>query len=334
LYALSLDGVDAIRGLLRDAGREDLIGGTGWLKLVRHDDPALYRRFEVMTAHYGARYRYLDRDGVRALLTTERYFAGLVDERCFHIDPLAFSRLVADRAEAAGAEICEAAPVSDLEREGAGWTARIGAVRIRAKQVVLAHSGYGQIHPALDRAILPIATYVVTTEKLGPRLGEAIRFAGCIGDTRRASDYYRIVDGDRLLWGGRITTRVSEPADLAARMKRDILSVYPQLGDVAISHVWSGLMGYAVHKMPLIGQWAPGLWSATAFGGHGLNTTMMGGALVASAIAGGDARWKLFSPFRPRWGGGALGRLATQLEYWRLQLLDRVEENRALQRSA
>ena len=50
--------------------------------------------------------------------------------------------------------------------------------------------------------------------------------------------------------------------------------------------------------------------------------------LVASAIAHGDDRWKLFAPYRARWGGGPLGRAATQLEYWRLQLLDRIEEGR------
>jgi gamma-glutamylputrescine oxidase len=88
-------------------------------------------------------------------------------------------------------------------------------------------------------------------------------------------------------------------------------------------------MGYAVHKMPILGELETGLWAATAFGGHGLNTSTMAGQLVAQAIAEGDDAWHLFRPFRPRWAGGPLGRLATQLEYWRLRALDRWDEHRA-----
>ena len=42
-------------------------------------------------------------------------------------------------------------------------------------------------------------------------------------------------------------------------MKGDMLSVYPQLGNPAIDYAWAGLMGYALHKMPLIGQIARGV---------------------------------------------------------------------------
>ena len=53
-------------------------------------------------------------------------------------------------------------------------------------------------------------------QHLGARLGEAVRWRGTISDTRRAGDYYRIVDDDRLLWGGRITTDTREPPRLRA----------------------------------------------------------------------------------------------------------------------
>ena len=88
-------------------------------------------------------------------------------------------------------------------------------------------------------------------------------------------------------------------------------------------------MGYATHKMPILGELEDGLWAATAFGGHGLNTSSMAGELIARAIAEGDDTWRLFQPFRPCWAGGPFGRLATQLEYWRLQVLDRWDERHA-----
>ena len=44
----------------------------------------------------------------------------------------------------------------------------------------------------------------------------------------------------------------------------------------------------SVHRMPQIGEVSPGLWLASAFGGHGLNTTAMAGNLIARAIVEGD----------------------------------------------
>ncbi|NJN81683.1 MAG: FAD-binding oxidoreductase [Caldilineaceae bacterium] len=140
-----------------------------------------------------------------------------------------------------------------------------------------------------------------------------------------------MVAGDqrRLIWGGRITTRRSEPSDLAQKLKRDMLSVYPQLQDMEITHAWAGTMGYAVHKMPLIRKLGDGVWCATAFGGHGINTTAMAGMLIASAIANDDDRYRLFAPFAPVWAGGFGSRVAVQASYWHMRLRDWIDERRA-----
>jgi glycine/D-amino acid oxidase-like deaminating enzyme len=214
---------------------------------------------------------------------------------------------------------------------------------ISADHVVLATSAYGSIHladlyPPLDQAILPVTTYVVTSEPLGARLDDAIRFRGCIADTRRAGDYYRVVgDGDerRLLWGGRITTRRSEPHRLSEMLKADILDIYPQLGDFRIDYAWSGLMGYTRQKMPVIGELEPGIWAATAFGGHGLNTSAMAAQLISDAITQADDQWTLFKQFHPgtidRMAGGnsPVGRVATQAVYWGMRARDWWDERAA-----
>ena len=88
-------------------------------------------------------------------------------------------------------------------------------------------------------------------------------------------------------------------------------------------------MGYAVHRMPQIGMLRPGAWIASAFGGHGLNTTAMAGELIASAIADNDERWRLFVPFGLVWAGGAMGRRMTQLVYWGMSVRDKLDEANA-----
>ncbi|MCB1464280.1 MAG: FAD-binding oxidoreductase [Nitratireductor sp.] len=337
LYSLSLDGVSYVRRTIEENGRSDIIGGHGWLKMIRHgDSAALKRTAERMAQDYGASYRFVARNELAQYVSSKRYHGGMLDLSPFHIHPLNYAGLVAQLAVDAGARLFEKSKVIALRREAGTWIVETVRGTVEARQVVLAGSAYGGPSGGLARrvnaAILPVSTYVVTARSA--RLEEAIRFEGCLGDTRRAGDYYRIVDGPggegrRLLWGGRITTRRSLPPHLGEELARDIRSVYPQLDDLAIEHAWAGLMGYATHKMPLLGDLGDGLWACTAFGGHGLNTTAMGGRLVAQAIAHDDDQWRLFTPFTLNWGGGLAGRLATQLEYWRLQFLDRIEEARA-----
>src|SRR4029079_13128733 len=86
---------------------------------------------------------------------------------------------------------------------------------------------------------------------------------------------------------------------------------------------WAGLMAYALHKMPLIGRAEDGQWFATAFGGHGLNTTAMAGVLLARPIADRDDEYRRFAAFAPKWAGGPFGRIGVQASYWWMQSRDR-----------
>src|SRR5690606_23254785 len=130
-------------------------------------------------------------------------------------------------------------------------------------------------------------------------------------DDRRAGDYYRVVEGGRrLLWGGRITTRAADPAGIVRELRREMLIAFPQLDSLRTELSWSGLMGYARHQMPQVGQMAPNVWHITAFGGHGLNTTAVAGKVVAEAMLGETDRIRMFAPFGLDWVGGPAGLIA------------------------
>jgi glycine/D-amino acid oxidase-like deaminating enzyme len=333
LHALSAAGATYIEATITEAGADNIIEGRGSLRLIRHGDvTGLRATRDRLEANYGEEVAFWDGERVRACLRTSIYTAGLHYPRGFQIHTLRYVLALAALAENDGVRLYENTPALALRRDGAGWQAETAETKITARQVVLATSAYGvgqALYPRLERALLPIATYIVASEPIGPDLHEIIGFDGSLGDSRRASDYYRKVAGDRLLWGGRITTRRSQPARLGDLLRRDIAKVYPDLAGLRIAQAWAGLMGYAIHKMPILGELETGLWAATAFGGHGLNTSSIAGELIARAIAEKDDTWRLFQPFGPRWAGGPLGRVATQLEYWRLQALDRWDERRA-----
>jgi len=333
LVALSQKGVEFVR---REANSIDpaIIGGDGWLLAFRHDDPDEVKKLGALYDAYGMKRRFVPRSELRALLKSKSYFDALENSASFHIQPLAYALGLAQKAHMAGARIFEDCAVEALDKTGALWRVRAAGKTIKAQHVVLAGSAYmGGLYPRLQGAILPVATYVVTSEPMEERLDRAISYFGAISDNRRAGDYYRRLPDKRLLWGGRITTRRSEPKMLAQMLKGDIEKIYPQLGDFKISHAWSGLMGYAVHKMPIIGEMEEGLWAVTGFGGHGLSTTAMGGQIIAAAISEGDDRWRQFSSFGPVWAGGPLGRAAVQGIYWFMRGRDWIEERNSQRRA-
>ena len=330
LFKLSGEGTEFVR---QNIARLDpsLKMGDGWIVALRHDDSTGAAKWsEAMNRDFAHPVSLLTTEQTRLVLRSPRYYQSLRDPSAFHIHPLRYALALAREAEEAGAIIHEECPALGFTRDGTMSIVATPGGNIRARQVVFCVSSFDRhLLPRIGRAVLPVATYVAVTQPLHQ---DAILTGSAIADTRRAGDYYRVIEGGRILWGGRITTRIAPPSHLAQRMKGDMLSVYPQLGDPAIDYAWAGLMGYALHKMPLIGQLEEGIWYATGFGGHGLNTTAMAGLLLARAIASGDDEYRRFAAFAPRWAGGPFGRLGVQSSYWMMQLRDRLEEAKSRRR--
>jgi hypothetical protein len=183
--------------------------------------------------------------------------------------------------------------------------------------------------PRLAATLIPISPYVITTAPLGPSLAEAIGYRGSVTDTELSDNHYRIVGGDRLMLSGRSTTWARNPRRYVRALKADIRKTYPQLGDVDVDYAWTGTLGNTVHRMPQLGELGPGVWLASGFGGHGLNTTAMAGNLIARAIVEGDQTWRQFTPFELVWAGGIGGRVVVQMHNWIKRLRDGVEQRRA-----
>ena len=324
LHGLSREGTEYVRAtiLQHDAS---IIAGHGTRLCVRYNDSGgLHGYADALAQKFGEEVAIAGVEDTRKLLNSSRYFDSISFPRAFHIHPLRYALLLKRLCEDAGAQVFENSAAQQVRKSGSGFVVTTASGEVRAGHVVHCVSALDRkLHAPTGRAILPVSTYVAVTE---PLQQDAIRTSEAISDTRRAGDYYRLINGGRILWGGRITTRVQEPQRLAEAMRGDMVSTFPQLGLPRIDYAWSGLMGYALHKMPLIGRDEEGQWFATAFGGHGLNTTAMGGLLIARAIAQGHDDYRRFTPFAPRWAYGQLGRLGVQASYWWMQARDRFDE--------
>lgn len=324
LYRGTLDAVALIR---ERAGRYridcDLVESGVILANWFRDPQVLRARQALLREHFDTDWQWLPRAQLRERLRSERYHDGLYEPAAMHFHPLKYVQGIAAAAQCGGARIHGDSPAIALRREGAGWHVTTPQGEVHAQTVVLGCGGYlAGLHRRVDAAVLPIATYVMVTEPLGARLGEAVSASAAVYDTRFAFDYYRPLPDTRLLWGGRISVCDRSPRSVERVLRRDLRKVFPSLADARIDYAWSGLMSYARHEMPQIGEIEPGLWLAQAFGGHGVAPTTFGGELLAAAIAERDSRWRelsdygLVSAFKPA------GFVGAQLGYTWLQCQD------------
>ncbi|MFC0805325.1 NAD(P)/FAD-dependent oxidoreductase [Ensifer sp. P24N7] len=332
IHRLSIEGVEFVRETVETLKIEEARPQPGITSVLRYDEGgSLKAHADEMRRVYGYELDYLSTDEVRSVLKSNRYFHALRDRKAFHMHPLNYLRGLAREIERLGGRIYEGSAATGSVLDSAEKTVSTSGGSVRARHVVFTTGGYtGPLNGRLKRSFLPIATYVMLSEEAPELIRTAIATTDAIGDNRRAGDYYRLVEGGkRLLWGGRITTRAASPAALAGELRREMVGTYPQLKDLKTELAWSGLMSYARHLMPQIGEMQAGVWHCTAFGGHGLNTTAIGGKLVAEGILGQSDRYKLFKPFGLVWAGGYAGLAVAQLTYWKLQAQDWWRERAA-----
>jgi glycine/D-amino acid oxidase-like deaminating enzyme len=326
LWALSELGLDYVRRAIEETGMRGTDPVPGWLRVSKTNNRAAIDAEVERLRWIGAEVERWPTERVREMLPNPRYFNAVHFPRAFHIHPLNYALGLAAAATSAGARIFEGTPAVSID--AIGVRKRIGTPggRVRAPHVVLACNVHlGELMPQLAATLLPITTYVMVSEPIDA-LHEVVRYRGAVSDTARADNHYRIVGGDRLQWSGRMRAWEADPRWVARGLRADIRRNFPQLGPVEIAHLWSGTIGRAIHRMPQIGEMEPGIWVASGFAGHGLNTTAMAGELIARGIVQNDQTWRLFAPYELVWAGGAFGRALAQGNYWGTRPVERIRQ--------
>ncbi len=330
LWALSQAGLDYVRSTIQSEGMAGIDAEEGWLYVSKVDNGDEIARYIRLLGDLGCEIESWPTDRVRAVLHSERYFHAINYLKAVTINPLNYALCLAAAAERDGARIFENTPALSIDPQGVRKRIVTPAAKLRANHVVLAGNvQIGGLMPRIGATLLPITTYVITTAPLGPQLGEVIGYRGAVTDTDRADNHYRIVGGDRLMLSGRTTTWARNPRRYVRTLTSDIKRTYPQLRDINVDYSWCGTLGNTVHRMPQIGELGPGVWLASGFGGHGLNTTAMAGNLIARGIVSGDQAWREFTPFELVWAGGFLARAGVQVRNWITRYTDRMAERRA-----
>jgi gamma-glutamylputrescine oxidase len=330
LWSLAQAGLDYVRRNAQSEAAGRIDAQNGWLYVSKKDNSDEFVDYVALLGELGCEIEGWQTERVRAVLRSERYFNAINYLQAMTVHPLNYALALAAAAERDGARIFEHTPALSIDPAGIRKRIVTPGARLRADHVVLCGNvELGGLLPRLAATLIPMTTYVITTAPLGEKLTEAVGYPGGISDSDHADNHYRIVVGDRMMLSGRATAWVRDVRHYVGALTGDIKKTYPQLGDVTAEYAWNGTLGLTVHRMPQIGELGPGVWLASGFGGHGLNTTAMAGNLIARAVVEGDQTWRQFTPFELVWAGGVFGRAAAQARAWIKRLRNRIEARRA-----
>ncbi len=293
MYAASLASMDCVEQLVREENIECNFSRCGHLEVAckqKHfDDYA--RQAEVIAREFNHQLRIVPRSQLQSEIGSAIYYGGMVDEISAGLNPARYVAGLARAAAKAGAAIFEGTKVEKIERQGSqGWRLTTSHGDLRARDVFVGTSGYtGAVTPTLRKKIIPIGSYIITTEVLSEALARELSPRNrMIYDSKNYLYYYRLTPDHRMLFGGRAAF-FPETADSIRKsaeiLRLGMIDVYPQLRDVKVEYVWGGTLDFAFDIMPHAGQ-MDGIYYAVGYAGHGVAMATWQGQKMAELIAG------------------------------------------------
>src|ERR1700733_4944105 len=296
MYAASLETIDCVEQIVREEAIECNFSRCGHLEVAckqKHfDDYA--RQAEVIAHEFNHHLRVVQRNDLGSEIGSNIYYGGMVDEVSAGLNPVRYVAGLARSAIKEGAEIFEHTRVEGLQRESshgaAGWKITTSRGTLWARDAFVASSGYtGQATPVLQKKIIPIGSYIVTTEVLPEALANELSPRNrMIYDSKNYLYYYRLTPDRRMLFGGRAAFFPETDQTIrrsAEILRRGMIDVYPQLSDAKIDYAWGGTLDFAFDIMPHAGQ-MDGMYYAVGYAGHGVAMATYQGQKIAELMAG------------------------------------------------
>ena len=265
---------------------------SGWIQGAHTPAAlALGQQRAEQWARYGAPVRYLDASQTQALLGTDRYLGGWVDERAGAIQPLSYVRGLAQAAMQSGVRVHTDSPVESLELQNGKWQLRtIGGARVTAERVVMCTNAYGgDLWPKLKTTIIDAITYQVATSPLPDHILRTILPQGHVcSDARNLLLYFRLDHQGRLLMGGRGPFREPKGESDWAHLERVMYKMFPQVKGQPIEFRWCGRVAVTRDYLPHLHEPAPGLLIDIGCMGRGVGLQTSMGRAMADYLTSGD----------------------------------------------
>jgi glycine/D-amino acid oxidase-like deaminating enzyme len=297
MYAASLETIETVERIVQEENIACDFARTGHLEVAckpsHFDDYA--RQAEVIAREFDHQLHVVPKDQLRSEIGSGIYHGGMVDEVSAGLNPARYVAGLGTAAMRAGTRICEHTRLHNIQRQsrdGApGFKLNTSRGAIWASNVFVATSGYtGAATPALRKKIIPIGSFIITTEVLSEALARELSPRNRqIYDSKNYLYYYRLTPDNRMLFGGRAAffpetdQTVRKSAEI---LRQGMIEVYPQLRHTKVEYVWGGTLDFCFDIMPHAGQ-SDGIYFAFGYAGHGVAMATYQGQKAAERIAAG-----------------------------------------------
>lgn len=189
------------------------------------------------------------------------------------------------RTTETGGRILDQTAVTHIEAVSGGFRVRTARGETVARNVLVASNGYTDgLVPELGRRIVPVGSGIIATGEIPEQLYARLLPKNRVyGNSNRVFYYFRgAPDARRIIWGGRVGRLASNTSPSAfGHLARDMLRVFPDLKDVAITHAWDGKIGYTYDEVPHIGRTSTGIHYALGYCGTGVSRATYFGNRIA-----------------------------------------------------
>lgn len=292
LFQCSLDAIDAVEQLVTEEKIDCGFRRDGHLVLA--NKPAHYdgmaREADFLARACNHMVELLTASDLREEINSNVYHGALRDGFSAGLNPAQFVAGIARAAERAGATLHPYSRVMDISRAAGGFVLETVRGTLRAERILAATAGYtGQALQGLQRRLVPIGSYIIATEPLGPELSASlIPHRRMLFDSMHFLNYFRMWE-DRLVFGGRAAFYPENEKTIqrsAEILRQQMVRVFPQLARVRIEFVWGGTLDFAFDMMTHVGE-MDGILYSLGYAGHGVAMgTYLGKTLAEAALAG------------------------------------------------
>lgn len=292
------DTVDLVGDTLRRLNIEAHWAKGGTVTLAR--DRFQYERAEATLREFrdfgfgSDRMRLLDPDETRSIVDVGRPTPSLFQSSCAAIHPRLLVDGLAREVERRGVRIFEESSVSQVSHR----RVLVNGCTIRASRILVCTEAYASQMPGGRRSILPLYSLMIATEPLDAATWRSIGLVdrSTFADFRHLIVYGQRTADDRLAFGGRgapyhFGSRIRDSFDLDPRtfdhLRRELVDLFPVLGDVAISHRWGGPLG-APRDWTFRVSFDPdtGIGRAGGYVGDGVATSNLAGRTLGDLVLG------------------------------------------------
>ncbi|AGF74104.1 oxidoreductase [Bartonella australis AUST/NH1] len=260
---------------------------------------AAYQQHVEIMQRYGYHgLSYMDKAEITERLGSSFYHGGIYDAETGHINPLKLIVWLAKKAEKAGAKLYEKAQVTAVKRENGRCMVVTAKGDIAAENVLLATNGYNLgLQRFVKKNIIPIRSYIGATAPL-PKDSSILPGGEAVDDSRFMVRYFRKSIDNCLLFGGVESYDNRHPVNLDARIRQQIVEIYPHLRSINLTHSWGATVAITVERMPYVRQLTSGITYCGGYSGHGVMLAPFMGKLYAEWLSGRRERFKYFQDLK------------------------------------